>query len=228
MGKILSNWNFRDDADQSAPAIFQAVYRNFAPLVFQDELGGDLTSKMLNSWYFWQERLGEMVRQGSSTWFDNVKTKDTVETMDVLFYQAAVDAKAQLTSRLGKNPDNWRWGRLHRLELVSPIRRKGFGKGILGGGSHPAPGSGETLYRGRYSFHAPFAVTVAASLRMVVDLGNDEKVLAVLPGGVCGRLFHRHTKDQIQPYMDGEKVYWWFSDQAVNKHSKSILRLLPQ
>ncbi|MDH3558146.1 MAG: penicillin acylase family protein [Deltaproteobacteria bacterium] len=228
MGKILSNWHFRDDSDQTAPAIFQAVYRNFAALVFQDELGEDLTSKMLDSWYFWQERLGEMVRQGSSTWFDNVKTKDSVETMDMLFYQAAVDAKAQLSSRLGNNPDNWRWGGLHTLELVSPIRRKGFGKGILGGGSYPYPGSGETLYRGRYKFHDPFAVAVAANLRMVVDLGDDEKVLAVLLGGVCGRLFHRHTKDQIQPYMNGEKVYWWFSDQAVNKHSETILRLLPQ
>jgi penicillin amidase len=228
MGKILSKWDFRDNSDQTAPTIFQAVYRNFAPLVFQDELGGDLTNKMLNNWYFWQERLGKMVREGSSTWFDNVRTKDTEETMNMLFHQAAVDAKAQLSSRLGKNPNNWRWGRLHKLELVSPIRRKGFGKGLLGGGSHPASGSGETLYRGLYRFNDPFAVAVAAVLRMVVDLGDDEKVLAVLPGGVCGRLFHRHTKDQIRAFMDGGKVYWWFSDQAIKKHSKATLLLLPQ
>jgi penicillin amidase len=62
---------------------------------------------------------------------------------------------------------------------------------------------------------------------MVVDLGDDEKVLAVISGGVCGRLFHPHTKDQIKAFMNGDTVYWWFSDEAIKNHSKETLRLLP-
>jgi penicillin amidase len=227
MGEILSRWDFRDDPDKAAPAIFQSVYRHFAFLVFQDELGDELAKTMLDDWYFWQERLQAMVLEGTSPWFDNVKTDKVKETRDELFYQAGLKAAQDLGSSVGKDPQQWLWGKVHQMEFVNPIRRKGFGKGLVGGGSHPAPGSCETLYRGIYGFNEPFGVTVSASLRMVADLSDEDKVLAVLPGGVCGRLFHPHAKDQIEAFMNGEKVYWWFSDKAIKDHSRAILNLNP-
>jgi penicillin amidase len=167
------------------------------------------------------------VVEGKSSWFDNVTTSDIKESRDDLFHQAALAAAADLGSRLGENPAKWLWGKVHRLEFVSPIRREGFGKGLLGGGSHPAPGSGETLGRGIYGFNDPFDVEVFASLRMVADLGDPDKVLAVLPGGVSGRLFDKHGKDQIESFINGNKVYWWFSDAAIKAHSRNTLILKP-
>jgi penicillin amidase len=228
MGEILAAWDHGDDPDKAAPAIFQAVYRHFALLVFEDELGDDLARTMLDEWYFWEERLQAMVLEGSSPWFDDVRTGRVKESRDDLFYQAALKVSQDLSSSLGKDPARWIWGKVHQMEFLSPIRRKGFGKGFLGGGSYPAPGSGETLYRGLYDFNEPFDVTVSASLRMVVDLSDEDKVLAVLPGGVCGRLFHAHTKDQTDAFMGGDKVYWWFSDKAIKEHSRTRLELVPK
>jgi penicillin amidase len=225
MGEVLSRWDYRDDPDKAAPTVFQAVYRHFALLVFQDELGDDLAKTMLDDWYFWEERLLAMVLEGTSPWFDNVKTDKVKETRDDLFYQAGLKAAQDLGSSIGKDPQQWLWGKVHQIEFVSPIRRKGFGKGFVGGGSHPAPGSSETLYRGIYSFNEPFGVTISAGLRMVADLSDEDKILAVLPGGVCGRLFHPHTKDQIDAYMNGEKMYWWFSDKAIKEHSRALMTL---
>jgi penicillin amidase len=228
MAEILSKWEFQDHPDQAAPTIFQAVYREFALLVFKDELGEDLAMTMLKGWYFWQERLQKMVLEGASPWFDNTITKDVRETRDDLFHQAALVASEKLRASLGGSHKDWLWGKVHTMEWVSPIRREGFGKGLIGGGIHPALGSGETLCRGIYDFHKPFGVAISASLRMVADLSDDDKVLAVLPGGVCGRLFHPHTKDQIKAFMSGEKVYWWFSDKAIKEHAKNTLFLKPQ
>jgi len=86
-------------------------------------------------------------------------------------------------------------------------------------------GSSETLLRNDYDFNKPFDVTVSDSMRMVSDLGDPEKVLAVLPGGVSGRLFHPHTKDQLKPFISGEKVFWWFSDKAIQAHTRTTLVL---
>jgi len=228
MGQILSQWDYLDDIDKAAPTIFHSIYRKFALLVFQDELGEDLARTMLDKWYFWEERLAKMVVKGTSPWFDNVNTKDIKETVDKLLHQAAFDVTETLGSRIGQDPTKWVWGKVHQLEFVSPIRREGFGKGLVGGGSHPFFGSGETLCCGMYDFNDPFNVTISASLRMVADLGDDDKVLAVLPGGVSGRLFDPHTKDQIKAFMHGNKVYWWFSDTAIQEHSKTTLVLSPQ
>jgi penicillin amidase len=144
-----------------------------------------------------------------------------------MLYQAAQDARRDLTSRFGKDMTQWQWGRAHTIEFVSPIRRSGFGKGLLGGGTYPAAGSGETLHRGQYDFDRPFDVSFSAALRMVADLSDPDKVLAVIPGGISGRVFHPHSQDQIDAFVSGEKQYWWFSDAAIAAHTRSALILRP-
>jgi penicillin amidase len=227
LGQMLAEWDFLDSPDKSAPTIFQAVFREFALLVYSDELGDDLAYTMLDNWYFWQERLQKMVLENNSAWFDNVKTANRQETRDDLFHQAALIAGKKLAATLGEDPAEWMWGKVHVHEFVSPVRRAGAGKDLLGGGSHAAAGSGATLYRGLYDFSKPYKVKVPAALRMVADLADPDKILAVLPGGVAGRQFDPHTTDQVQSFMDGQKVYWWFSDKAIKEHTKHRLVLNP-
>ncbi len=227
MGNILAAWDFIDHPEKVAPTIFQSVYREFALLVYSDELGEKLAETMLKNWYFWEERLQKMVLEGESSWFDIVNTEDKKETIDDLFYQAAINAAKKINPILGDDPEKWLWGKVHIHELLSPIRRSGAGKDWLGGGSHPAFGSGETLYRGIYDFNKPFKIIISASLRMVADLADPDKILAVLPGGVAGRQFDPHTTDQVESFMNGKKVYWWFSDKAIKEHTKDTLTLKP-
>jgi penicillin amidase len=227
MGKVLADWDFDDSPDQAAPAIFQTVYREFALLVYADELGEDLALTMLNNWYFWQERLQKMVLEDNSAWFDIVSTTDKKETRDDLFRMAAQKAAEKLAATLGADPAKWLWGKLHVHEFVSPLRRSGAGAEWLGGGFHAAPGSGETLYRGIYEFSKPYKIKIPASMRMVADLADPDKILAVLPGGVSGRQFDPHTTDQVKAYMNGTKVYWWFSDKAIKAHARHTLILSP-
>jgi penicillin amidase len=216
MAGVLAGWNFEDRPDLAAPTVFQAVYTEFARLVFRYRLGDETAALMLKSWYFWQERLQRELLEGSLSGRE----------ADPLLRQAARNANATLSPVLGKYPARWLWGKAHTIEFVNPIRRKGFGKELLGA-VYPMSGSGETIYRAVYDFRTPFGVTYSASLRMVADLGDGDKVLAVIPGGVCGRVFHPHTKDQLDAFMNGEKRYWWFSDKAIREHTRSTLILVP-
>jgi len=227
MGDILAQWNFMDPPGPAAPTIFQATYINFARRVFEDELGPETVMTLLNNWYFWEERFERMVRKGSSHWFDDQRTSEKIETIDDLLHKAGQMTRSQLTPVLGKDPEKWQWGKIHTLELVSPLRRKGIGKGLLGSGPMPMAGSGDTLCRGWYDLVDPFAVTHSASLRMVADLSQDETVTAVLPGGVTGRQFSPHQQDQVASFMNGDKLYWWFSDSAIDSHTCSTLLLKP-
>ena len=51
--------------------------------------------------------------------------------------------------------------------------------------------------------------------------GGSDKVAAVMHGGVTGRTFHPHFKDQLQAYHYGTKLYWWFSDKKIQEHKQS-------
>lgn len=98
----------------------------------------------------------------------------------------------------------------------------------LGTIPHPAPGSGETLYRGWYDYDDPYDVTHTAAVRMVVDFADSEKVRAVMAGGTTARTFHPHQKDQIDAYLSGQSLHWWLSDQAISDHAKHTLSLVPR
>jgi penicillin amidase len=168
-----------------------------------------------------------MLLAGESPWFDDVSTPAFREARDDLLHRAGQEAIRELGPRYGGDPEGWRWGRMHRLTLVSPIRREGFAAALLGGGSHAMGGSQETLSRAAYDYNRPYDVSLSASLRMVMDLGDPDKVLAVLPGGVSGRLFDPHSKDQVEPFMNGEVRSWWFSDRKIRENARTIQLLLP-
>ena len=228
LAKIMRQWNSRDDIDAAGATIFHAVYERFAWHTFVDELGEDLAKTMLGTWYFWQERFQQMVLTDRlDHWFDDITTTEKTETKQDILIRAAREVKADLTANLGSNPSKWQWGSVHRHTFVSPVRRDGLGKGLLGGGDWPAPGSVEVLYRGIYDYNAHYEVKISASLRMTADLSDPDKVLAVLPGGIAGRVFHPHAKDQIPAFMEGDKVYWWFSDQEIQNNAQTALMLTP-
>ncbi|MCF8035151.1 MAG: penicillin acylase family protein [Desulfarculaceae bacterium] len=219
---LLENWDHRDRADQAAPLVFQAVYSRLALLTYRDELGEDLARFMLDQYYFWKERLADkVVNQPGWAWFDDIATPDP-EGRDQLIRQAGREVLAEI----GGDPRDWRWGEVHTLDLVSPVARKGFLAPLLGE-FHPQGGSESTLLRGIYDFNKPYKVVIFDSLRMVADLADDDKVWAVLPGGVTARLFNPHTTDQVGPYMSGQPLYWWFSDEAITAHAVSELELQP-
>ena len=89
----------------------------------------------------------------------------------------------------------------------------------------PRSGSGETLDRGVYDFAAPFDVTFFASLQLVVDFGDPDKIEAILAGGVNERHFQPHQNDQARLFTAGERRPWWFDPKAIEAHAGSRLTI---
>lgn len=225
-GEVLAAWNFMDEPGAAAPAIFQSIYRHFARRVVEDDLGPELAARYLGSYYLWHERLALLLEEPDSDWFDDRRTRGR-ETRDDLFHLAGIDALAELRPVLGKDVRRWEWGQVHTVAFFSPIVPGETAAGILGGGVHPKEGSGETLNRATFRFDKPYGATSIASLRLVADLGDPDKIMAVLTGGASGRQFDPHLKDQTAAWLNGEPRYWWFSDPAIARHQVSELVLTP-
>ena len=136
---------------------------------------------------------------------------------------AAPRARAQLEAAQGKDPAAWRWGKAHTLRFVSPLRRNGAGQELLGGFTIERSGSGETLNRGVYDFQKPYDVNFFASMQLVVDFGDPEKIEAVLAGGVNERHFQPHQNDQAKLWAAGQRRAWWFDPAQAEAHAKSRL-----
>ena len=112
--------------------------------------------------------------------------------------------------------------------FASPLRPSGLGSGLAGSFVVQRGGSGETLNRGIYDFQQPFAVGFFASLKLVVDFADPDKVEAILAGGVVERHLQRHQNDQARLWAAGERRPWWFSPEQARAHARTETRLLPK
>ncbi|MCZ6831867.1 MAG: penicillin acylase family protein [Gammaproteobacteria bacterium] len=226
MGELLQSWNYVDDKEQAAPLVFQSMLRHYARRVVEDDLGEKLAGKYLNDYYYWHERIAAITLAENSEWLDDQRT-DAIETREDLFLLAAGDALAELSPTQGADPRNWKWGDIHTITFSHPILRGDAMAQWFGGGTHPMSGSGETLNRAAYKYDDPYEVTFFASMRMVADLSDPDKIEAHIPGGTTDRLFHDQFKDQLPDWITGTPNYWWFSNQAINEHAVSELMLTP-
>jgi len=113
-------------------------------------------------------------------------------------------------------------------DLVLCVGVEQMGKaGLLGGGTSPKGGSGETLNRASYLYSSPYDAVFIASLRFVADLSDPDKVMALVSGGVSGRQFEPHLKDQLDAWHSGAPAYWWFSDEAIEANAVTEQLLEP-
>ncbi len=223
---ILRGWNYLDEPDKAGAALFQAIMQDLVLQVFQDELGGQLVRQYASDIYYWQERLHRMLLAGKSQWFDNRRT-EAIEDRGEMIRAAARRAWLVLTLRLGEDPQAWQWGNLSRLKIHNPWVPGELADRLLGGGDYPGRGSGETLGRARFPGLGNFNPRVIDSLRFVADLGDEDKVMAVIPGGVSSRLFDPHLNDQLPTWLSGEIGYWWFSDRAIAADTEMEMSFKP-
>lgn len=228
LGKELSGWDHRDEADAIAPTLFQETARHLARLTFEDELGPEATEAYLSNWYIWQNRFEVMVKDGASPWFDDTRTSET-EDLSALIRRAGAAALERLTEAYGEDRANWAWGKVHTISFTGPLRQTGFLGDLNGNRTVAMAGSGETLLRALYPYEDPFDSKWFASLRMTADLNDPEKVRAVMPGGAVGRSFNAHLNDQTDAWLDPQnETYWWFSDKAIEANAKATLTLKPK
>lgn len=227
LAAILERWDGVDRADAAAPLVYQALYREIALGTFADELGPELAKDMLASWYFWQERFDALAATPDSAWFDDVATPDRRETLADVIRAAAPRARAAITASQGADPAAWQWGRAHTLELVSPLRRSGAGRELVGGLTFPWAGSVDTLNRGVYAFNDPYRVNFFPSMRVVVDLGDPEKIEGVVAGGVSERHLQPHLNDQARLLGENQRRPWWFSREKIEANAKHRVVLEP-
>jgi penicillin amidase len=81
--------------------------------------------------------------------------------------------------------------------------------------------------RARTPFMNAFGVEFFGSMRLVADLADDEKIMAVVSGGAVERQFHANQKDQLAPWFAGELLPWWFTRPAIEAHAKHRQVLVP-
>ncbi len=224
---MLQNWNYRNDMDSQAAALFEWFWWNLTLQLF-DELPQAQQPEGGSRWYEVTRRL---LQQPNSPWWDNQTTLDKVETRDDILLRAFTQSVAQIEEDYGKNPAKWpAWGDLHASTFrnatlgqsgIAPIENL-FNRGPF------ATAGGEGIVNATgWTIGQSFQTDWLPSMRMIVDLSNLENSLTVHTTGQSGHAYHPHYIDMADLWRNIQYYPMLWSEQSITGSAASHLRLIP-
>jgi penicillin amidase len=231
--ELLRHWNFTtpvgDGPSGAAAAYYNAVWRNLLELLFDDELPAGLKA---DGGARWRSAVQSLLGNPKSAWWDDKLTPNVTEGKNEVLRQALVQARLELTRELGKDPDKWQWGKLHRLTAEHPVLGAegipGLVRWLVNEGPYEMPGGSAVVDANGWDASEGYAVNKAPSMRMVVDLSDLDASTWVDQSGVSGHPADPHYADQAEDWVAGRQRSWPFTERAVRATDPDVLTLEPE
>ncbi len=224
---LLKEWDFQENTDSNAAAIFEVFWKHLLADTFADNLPQDYLPIGGSRWF---ELIRQLVKQPNNDWWDNQKTP-TVENRDQIFQQAFTQALDELERTFGKNTNRWRWGNLHTVTF----RNKTLGKSgippieaLFNRGPIKSAGGNSIVNATGWDAAKDYTVTSLPSMRMIVDLANWDNSVTIHTTGQSGHAFHRHYDDMIQPWQKFKYHPMLWQQNKLVANATHTLTLIPQ
>jgi penicillin amidase len=224
--QLLATWDDQASMDSPAAALFEAFWKHLLADTFDDDLPGNYWPYGGDRWY---EVMRLLVQQPQSSWWD-VQGTPEIETRDQIIDQAFGEAVSELETRLGKNPDNWKWGDLHQLVFrnqslgesgVAPI------EAIFNRGPFDTSGSASIVNATSWEATSSYDVTTLPSMRMIVDLGGLQNSQTVITTGQSGHAYQPHYIDQADLWRNIQYHAMLWDKNEIETQAEAHLQLMP-
>ncbi|WP_328991278.1 penicillin acylase family protein [Kribbella sp. NBC_01245] len=223
---VLRGWDFQQPADSAAAAYFNIVWRNVLALTFHDQMPESIWPDGGSRWF---EAVRDLVDEPNNAWWDDLGTPQR-ESRDDVLREAMMKARSDITKAMARDPENWEWGRLHKLTLTNQtLGKSGIGvvDRLFNRGPYELGGGNSLVNATSWDAAKGYAVTAVPSMRMVVDLDNLDNSRWINLTGVSGHAFHGNYTDQTELWVKGQTLPWAFTRGAVEARREHTFTLTP-
>lgn len=152
---------------------------------------------------------------------------EPVQTRDRLLRATFAKAVERVKKRLGDDPAEWSWGKVHTMSLRHPL---GALNPLWGNafnlGSVPRPGDGNTPNNTRHDEN--FQQLHGASYRHVFDLADWDRGLATSTPGQSGQPGSPYYANLLPRWAEGEYFPLAYTRKKVDEVTRHRLRLQPK
>jgi|GEM_PF-946376 len=224
--------NYESRVDLTGPTVYYLFMNYFTPLILRDELGKNLADIVGGGDIPLGDNLIERIMPDENNpWFDDVKTAGR-ETRADMTLKAMDEAEKWMRKKLGRNPENWTWGRAHKLTLVQPYAAyiwKRIGRKGLIRGPYPYPGSSETVSAagGMFFPWVGFRVDVGSSSRLIVDFSHPEWFYYAASTGMASNPDDPHFDNLTEKWLKHEYFQMKLEEKAFMEGNKGTVVIRP-
>lgn len=222
---ILINWDYQDDMNSAAAALYSSFWKSFLANTFGDDLPDDMQPVGSSRWF---QVVSNMASLAESSWWDSQLTTDKVETREDILKMSFNQAVSEVQSTLGKDPTKWRWGDLHAAIFknqtlgnsgISPIEN------LFNRGPFPTSGGASIVNATGWNATKGFELTSLPSLRMIVDLSDMRNSLTVHPTGQSGHAYNPNYINMVDLWRNIQyyPMLWDMQDIISNANGHLVL-----
>ncbi len=219
----LEAWKGAYVKEAIGPVIYNRFRYEFLRNTFKDEMGKvykEFIETPLEGKVF-----ASQVKKETSVWWDDISTKNKVETKKEIVTKSFRNAIAFLQNQLGENVDNWKWKRVVSVEYKHTIGKAGgILRKLFNVGPFEVVGGEEVINNQMYKIDSTgyYKVHGGPSTRRIVDFSDPENSLTILPTGQSGNLLSPYYKNQTERYLKGEFVKMKMNESEI-KQSENLL-----
>jgi penicillin amidase len=218
--KLLLDWDCAVSSDSTAatlyefwvPEILDAVTKLAVPAEAQ-KITGKLSL---------QETTQELSHPPAAIFGQNPEA-----ARDALLLQTLQTAEQKLSVRLGPDPKNWAWGKLHRASFFHPLGGVApAAKTLFDRGPVARPGDDATV-DATYFGGSSFDQLAGASYREIFDLSDWDNAVSVNVPGQSGQPGSPHYDDLLPLWTRGQYFPLRYSKPSVDRETTDVLELKP-
>lgn len=214
--EMIEQWDGGFDRNSVGATIYQRWHDQLMRALFADELGDQYA--FFKNTHMAEKSLLSLYWKPASPWWDN-RQQPSQDGRQAAIEHAWVTTIEALNEQLGADVDSWKWERVIRLEHAHPLAEKlPFGS-LLNSNPVAVDGSRESINSMTFGLEQDiFQVSAGPSARRLIDLGNLDGTLGILPLGQSGNPFDRHYADQAELFNEGRyrtQLFDWVSIQGL-------------
>jgi len=195
--EILNNWNLVDDAEQSAPLIFNVWMSKIPTVLFADDIPKETYELFGGRKMAVDELLRDAFANNEGPWMkeNGGLTKVLEDSLLLTLDEIKVEQ--------GANMEQWKWGKYHQVRFdhplsgVSPLHLLFNSKGAIATG-----GSSVTVKAA--AFQDDGIVNHGGSWRFVADLADLSKTWHLVGPGQSGHLLSEWYQNQLDDWVNGD------------------------
>jgi penicillin amidase len=239
--EILSTWDYRLTPESIGATLYTTFLHKLEHITLDALLGDDeellyhylgigFTLITIMNGYASREKplLIRLLKEQDDNWFADSLIPNGPRTWKDAIRAAFKGTLEELSDRFGSNILRWQYGAIHKVTFNHPLGAVKPLNTFFNRGPFPFGGDRDTVNMGATAPNAPETVSIVASYRQIVDLGNLSASLSGHPPGQSGHTASKHFDDFIQMWLDVKHHPMLFERGAIEANAEGTLRLLPQ
>ncbi len=213
--KSLQTWNKINDAESISASIFERWIDQLMISIWNDEFpaADNLT-------YPTEDRTLRLLKESpESKWFDDINSKDKVETIGNTIVNSFNKTIDSMTVEFGPMSEKWQWWKVKSTDIKHLVPAfTAFSRNDI------KSGGGKRIVNATTETHGP-------SWRMIVQLDKEwPKAYGLYPGGQSGNVGNKKYDNMIDHWANGELFELLFLKNADEKNDRigGVLTLTPK